>query len=387
MVIIKKCEDYDFDLIKSYLKESLKELNFYNDVKENAKVFIKLNLVGPFPKEMAITTHPVILKAVIQLVKEKTNNIIVGDNPAVRDMTYTLKKCNLLDVIKEENVSLMDGTIFETIHNSNPIIHSSFEVSKQMIDVDVLINLPKLKTHTLAYMTCAQKNFFGLIYGLNKSAWHTKANNPLEFGNAINDLYGAFLECFKDKQLYHICDGIIGLEGEGPSSGGTVKKANCLLISKDAVALDRVACELVHLDYNKLFINKIANERKYGNGDLEKIQIKGNQLSDFDDIHFQAPRDSLSHVGLKILTIKPIRNLLLERPKINKEKCIKCGECAKICPPHAMSIKTKDFPKLKKNICIRCWCCAEVCPQNAIDKSKRPFIGRLVLKTDKNKKR
>jgi formate hydrogenlyase subunit 6/NADH:ubiquinone oxidoreductase subunit I len=52
-----------------------------------------------------------------------------------------------------------------------------------------------------------------------------------------------------------------------------------------------------------------------------------------------------------------------------------------------MSIKTKDFPKLKKNICIRCWCCAEVCPQNAIDKSKRPFIGRLVLKTDKNKKR
>ena len=80
---------------------------FFNDVKEDSRVFIKLNLVGPFPKDTGITTHPVILQAVIQLVKEKTNNIIVGDNPATRDMIYTLKKCNLYDVIQEEKVELL----------------------------------------------------------------------------------------------------------------------------------------------------------------------------------------------------------------------------------------------------------------------------------------
>ena len=73
------------------------------------------------------------------------------------------------------------------------------------------------------------------------------------------------------------------------------------------------------------------------------------------------------------------RNLLLEHPVIDKDKCIKCGECAKICPPHTMQIKPKEFPKLKAKTCIRCWCCAEVCPQNAIEKSKRPIIGRIVF--------
>ena len=83
------------------------------------------------------------------------------------------------------------------------------------------------------------------------------------------------------------------------------------------------------------------------------------------------------------MRFKFLRNLLLEHPVINKDKCIKCGECAKICPPKTMTIVKGQFPSLKNKNCIRCWCCAEVCPQNAIDKNKRPLIGRILLKTDK----
>ena len=75
-----------------------------------------------------------------------------------------------------------------------------------------------------------------------------------------------------------------------------------------------------------------------------------------------------------------MRNILLEHPKIDKEKCIRCGECNKICPPKAMQIKKGEFPHLKNKQCIRCWCCAEVCPQNAIKKSTRPIIGKIILK-------
>lgn len=381
-VIIKKCYDYDFSLVKQKIKEIMDELDLLNKINANSKVFIKLNCVGPFDYSLGITTHPVILKAVLELVKEKTNNIIVGDNPATRDITFTLKKCGLYDIIKQYDANIIDGKIFTKIYNDNPKIYSTFEVSKQMIDTDVLINLPKLKTHSLAYMTVAQKNFFGLIYGLNKSAWHVKANNPLEFGDAINDLYGAFLQSFKDKVLVHICDGILGLEGEGPSTGGKPKKANAIIASYDAVSLDRVACELVHLDYKKLFINQIANERKYGEGNLENINILGDSLDEFKDINFIPPKDSLSNIGLKILKIRFLRNLLLEHPIIDKNKCIKCGECAKICPPKTMTIKPKQTPSLKSINCIRCWCCAEVCPQNAISKSKRPLIGKIILKSD-----
>lgn len=377
-VYVKRIEDYDFELIKEYIKNSMQASNFLDNL-NNKKIFIKLNCVGPFNYNLGITTHPIILKCVLDILTPITHNIIVGDNPAIKELIPTLKKCGLYDVIQEYNVKIMDGTKLITIHNSNAKTFSKFEVSEEMINVDALINLPKIKTHALAYMTCAEKNFFGLIYGLNKSAWHTKASNPLEFGNAINDLYGAFLESFNNKKIFHIADGIIGLEGEGPSSGGITKKGNILISSYDAVAVDRIACEAVHLDFNKLFITKIASERGYGESDINKINIIGDNLECFNDIHFLAPKDSLSNIGLRFLQIKFVKNILLEHPVINKERCIKCGACSKICPPKTMVIKKGDYPKLKSINCIRCWCCAEVCPQNAISKSKRPLIGKIFL--------
>ena len=97
----------------------------------------------------------------------------------------------------------------------------------------------------------------------------------------------------------------------------------------------------------------------------------------FKNINFLAPKDSLGNFGLRILKIKPLRNILLEHPQIDTNLCIRCGECAKICPPHTMKIAPGKYPKLNNQKCIRCWCCAEVCPQNAISKSKRPFLGRI----------
>lgn len=382
-VILKKCESYDFNKVKEKVNEIFLESNLLEKINENTNVFVKLNLVGPFDASLGITTHPIIVKAVLEILSIKTKNIIIGDNPATRDQVATMKKCGIYEIIKEYDCKILEQTNFTTITNSNPFIYSEFEVSKQMIDADVLINIPKLKTHTLAYMTVAEKNFFGLIYGLNKSAWHVKANNPLHFGNAINDLYGALLESYKGKTIFHLCDGILGLEGEGPSSAGDAKYANALIASYDAISLDRVACELVKLDQNKIYITNIGQERGYGEGDLSKINIIGNQLNDFQDISFKAPKDSLSHIGLKFLKFKFLRNMILEHPTINKDKCIKCGECVKICPPKTMKIEKGQFPHLKNNQCIRCWCCAEVCPKNAIEKSKRPLIGKIILKGDK----
>ncbi len=378
-VVLQKCFNYNLEDMQKKIKYSLAEIGALNKINENSKVFIKLNCVGPFASELAITTHPMFVKAVIRIIKEKTNHIMIGDNPATRDIIHTLKKCGIYDIIQEENVTIFDGSKTINIENLQAKIYHSFDVSKDMIDQDVFINLPKLKTHTLTYLTCAEKNLFGLIYGLNKSGWHVRANTPLVFGEAINDLYGAFLNVMQNKLIVHICDGITGLEKDGPSTGGSPKNSNVILTSYDAISLDRVACEVVHLDYKKQFINVIANERKYGIGNLDDIDIVGDDISSFNTT-FIPPKNSLSSFGLRLLKKKFMRNILLEHPKIDKEKCIRCGECNKICPPKAMQIKKGEFPHLKNKQCIRCWCCAEVCPQNAIKKSKRPIIGKIILK-------
>ncbi|MDD4213121.1 MAG: 4Fe-4S binding protein, partial [Bacilli bacterium] len=134
------------------------------------------------------------------------------------------------------------------------------------------------------------------------------------------------------------------------------------------------------LDYRKQFINVIAHQRELGQGDLRSIRVLGNIIEDFSSLQFLAPQDAMSILSLRLLKIKNIRNLILEHPQINSDICIKCGECAHICPPKAMTIKKGEYPHLNRNQCIRCWCCTEVCPKNAITKSGRPLIGRIFLK-------
>lgn len=377
-VSLIRCDNYLNELGLN-IKKSIDLLGGIDKfVKPNSKVFIKLNCVGPFDKDSGIITRPDFLEEVIKLVQTQTNDITIGDNPAVRDIISVLKKQEIYPLIEKYNLKVIKGDDPVTITNSNPKIYNSFEISRNYTECDTLINLPKLKTHTLTYMTCAEKNFFGLIYGLQKSGWHVKASNPLVFGEALNDLFGAYLETMKDKTILHIADGIIGLDGDGPSTGGFSKNANCILASTDAVSLDYIACKLVKLDTNKLFVTNIAASRGYG--DIENINILGNTLEDFADIKFDGPSNTLSSNGLRLLQRKFFRNLLLEHPKIDHNKCIKCGECTRICPPKTMKIEKGKFPHLKGNECIRCWCCAEVCPRNAIVKTKRPLIGKIVFK-------
>lgn len=377
-VSLLKVENYDLLTLEKKINEAISLITNIDElIKEDSKVFIKLNCVGPFAKETAITTHPNFVEAVVKIVLKKTKNIIIGDNPATKDIITVLKKNGVYDVVKKYNLKVLDGKDSIMIKNSKPHIYQEFEVSREYIESDVLINLPKLKTHTLTYMTCAEKNFFGLIFGLQKAGWHVKASNPLEFGEALNDLYGALLESFKDKPIINICDGILALDGDGPSTGGFPIQANAILASLDAVSLDTIACKLVKLDEEKIFVSNIAAQRGYGEN--ENIEVLGDNLKDFCDLKFEGPKSTLSSFGLRLLRKKFFRNLLLEHPKIDHNKCLKCGECVKICPPKTMQIKPKEFPRLKTNQCIRCWCCAEVCPANAIEKSKRPLIGKIVF--------
>lgn len=384
IVVLDKCIGYDMDHIKHIIKSSFEALNLVELLQnKELSVYLKVNGLAPFPKEKAITTHPVFVQAVIQTLKSYgIKHITVGDNPAVRDMISVFKKCGIYDVCMSEGVRLSDNSTLCQITNPDGVLYKDFEVSAEMMEADLLINLPKLKTHSFAYLTCAQKNLFGTIYGLSKASWHVKAADPMSFGEAINDLYGAILHTFRLKTILHICDGILALEGDGPSTGGHPKQFGAVLASLDAVALDRVALEIAKLNPNDSFINLIGGYREYGVFQLDKINIVGNNTDVFEPLFLEPPKKTIP--ALSLLKIQAIKNMTLEYPVINANLCIKCGECAKICPPQTMKFKKNEFPTLDSNKCIRCWCCQEVCPQNAIFKSKRPLLGYLILRNRKS---
>lgn len=379
-VFVKYANNYD-DIQEqiNYLLDSVFE---GVKISDGMSVFIKTNALAPHPKEKAITTHPNVVRSIINYLKKYNVRIIVGDNPATKEMTTVYKVNGTLDVLKETGVELANNKDLKVISAKEYKRYKDFNVSRQIVESDILINVPKLKTHGLAYFTGAQKNLFGTIYGLEKAQWHVKSSSPLEFGEAMSDLYSAIKEETKDKIFINLMDGIEGLEGEGPATGGSKKNANVLLASKDAIALDRVAMEIVKLDYKKSFISILSSDRGLGVYDIDEIDIKGDDISLFKDIKFvPAKSEEIAIRSLKLLNEhKIIKNMVLEHPVFDEKKCIKCGECKKICPPGAICMEDKHTPKVKKNTCIRCWCCQEVCPVNAIKKSKRPLIGRIFFK-------
>jgi len=379
-VFVKYCDDYEnvYDKVE-YLLNSV--LDNGEMIKDNMTVFLKTNALAPHPKERAITTHPSVVEAVIKYLKKYNVKIIVGDNPATKDMKTVYKVNGTMDVVLKEGVNLADNKDLKVISASEYTRYKDFNVSREIVESDILINLPKLKTHGLAYFTGAQKNFFGTIYGLEKAQWHVKSSSPLEFGEAMSDLYSAIKETMKNKVIINLMDGIEGLEGEGPSTGGNKNKANVLLASKDAIALDRVAIEIVKLDYKKSFISIISSNRGLGEFNFENINIKGDSLELFKDVKFEpAHIEEVGIRSIKLVNKFNLKRFILEKPIFDKSTCIKCGECKKICPPQAITQKDKKVPKVNKRKCIRCWCCQEVCPVNAIKKSKRPWIGRLFFK-------
>ena len=379
-VYIKHSEDYSNIQDKiDYLLDCV--LDNGTVIKDGMRVFLKTNGLAPHPASRAITTHPLVVQAVIKYFKKYNVKIIVGDNPATKDMKVVYKVNGTLDIIEKEQVELANNKELKIIRAPEYKRYKEFNVSKEIVEADILVNIPKLKTHGLAYFTGAQKNLFGLIYGLEKAQWHVKSSTPLEFGEAMADLYSAIKNEMKDKIFINLMDGIEGLEGEGPSTGGSKKAAHVLLASKDAISLDRVAMEIVKLDYKKSFISVISNNRGLGEFNLENIVIKGDDLSMFSSIQFEPAKvEEIGIRSLRLVNKYNVKNLVLEHPKFDKSKCIKCGECKKICPPQAICIEKGKLPRVNKNKCIRCWCCMEVCPVNAIKKSKRPFIGKIFFK-------
>lgn len=378
-VSVLSCSEYELNILMTTIKKSLDNIIDCDAVfTEGKRVYLKVNAVSPQNGNRAYTTNPLFLQALIRILKQYPVTIIVGDNPPYRELKQVLTGNGMLRVIEEEQVILSDNTKTITINNPTPIIYSSFEVSREMVEADILINLPKLKTHSFTYYSGAQKNLFGLIYGLAKAQWHVKASDPSLFGTMINDLYLASKNQFTSNHFIHLMDAIDVLEGEGPTTGGTKRYLGYIIASTNAISLDRIALELAGLDYTKSFITMKAAEHQIEPTALSEILIVGSRLR-LPSQRLKEPEKTMSKT--KIIRRQWVKNLVLELPIINHILCIKCGECTKICPLGTMKINKKgDFPKFNRNKCIRCWCCSEVCPVAAIRKGRRPLIGRIIFK-------
>lgn len=353
-VSIEQCNSYELKEVQQAIFNSVNNLEFkFKDVN---KILLKPNVLGPYAPEKATTTHPKILEALILLLKSK--ELIIGDScgDMNADTERAMEKAGIKEIANQYNVKILPFEKDKKIklNTKNPYLKDIL-FPQTIKEVDLIINLPKLKTHCLTQYSGATKNLFGIIPGGQKNELHSQLKSPKEFSQMLL----ALEELIKPK--LNIMDGVIGMEGNGPTAG-TPKITNKILASRSAQHLDQVASKMIDIKNVPTLIQDLT---------LDEAEIIG----DLEIIPYQKPS---STIKLAFYTPKFLRKALFDSALIiNKTKCKKCNICVNNCPKQAIKNYT-----INNNKCIKCFCCMEFCPEHAIEIKQKPTekIIRKILK-------
>ena len=377
IVSVLQCTEYSNGILKKKILESLNHIDFHPAQFNNKRVILKPNLLLPSKTERAIITHPEFFRAVAQIVQENGGTPVLVESPAVHSLEKTIQKTDYAEIVETGKIEVADPSVTEILQFEGSKSLRSIEISKAFFDADIIINLPKFKTHGLTYITGAVKNFFGAIPGLQKSKMHIKLPAPLDFSEFLLDLYGAMLKGFeKPKIILNLMDAIIAQEGEGPGTGGKPFPLNLIIAGRDAVAVDVAAVKAAGLEIEKAITIKEGFQRDFCIQSENEIEFRGDNLEQLIAAGFCPSKGTiLSNMVRWPVTSKTFRNLFIDRPVPSEENCTLCYQCRKICPSGAISQAKGDqkVPVYNYKECIRCYCCMEICPEAAIQKRN----GRL----------
>ncbi|MCF8039488.1 MAG: DUF362 domain-containing protein [Desulfohalobiaceae bacterium] len=377
-VSLARCATYDADELTEIIERCLFQIGFSVERFQGARVVVKPNLLTVAQADKAVITHPEFFRAVVRIVKTHGGTPVLVDSPAIHSLERVIKKTGYAAVIDEERVEVADPTAVRTLHFEGAKRFKHIDISKAYFDADMILGLPKFKTHGITYITGAVKLLFGAVPGMEKSKMHLRLPDHTEFADFLLDLYGAMINAFDPpKPMLHIMDAILALEGEGPGQGGSPRHMNVVLAGQDAIAVDYMANRLAGLDVQQAATVVHGFQRGYGAASPEEIQTAGESMTDLQISNFVPASGSslFSNIFRWPLNTRTFKNLFVERPVPIPETCSLCYQCQKICPAGAINRAKngESVPQYDYDKCIRCYCCLEICPEGAIGKKQ----GRL----------
>ena len=320
------------------------------------KVLIKPNVLRSSETKEGIVTNPAVLRAVVEKVETMgPASLIVGDNPGL--FSYGANEESFT------RTGLMEAASgwYKNIGNDsqrvafNPKYMPFVSVSRDILEADVIISLPKFKTHGLTVVTGAIKNSYGLLPGAQKAMLHKAAGNPADFNEVIVEVFR-----LRVPDLF-IVDAVVGMEGNGPASPD-LRHIGVILASDNAVAVDSVIATMMGCDPGRLRFLQKAKEAGLGDYDLSAIEIIG-ELKRLPD--FKLPPLGGEAIFRNEAMQSMIHNRAILRPQADPGKCTSCGTCVDHCPVSALSM-VANVPRVNADACIACFCCQEMCPEKAI---------------------
>jgi uncharacterized protein (DUF362 family) len=251
-VFIAKAASYEVDL-ESIIGAGLRELGLSPSWVKGRSVLLKPNLVEPCRDAPQINTHPAVVRAAAEVFRRwRARDVIVAEGPGhCRDAQLVLDQSGLGDVLEESHLEFVDLNHDDVMHVPNRFGATSLRelaLPATLQRADLVVSLPKLKTHHWVGVTLSLKNFFGVMPGV-VYGWPKNVLHHVGIGPSILDIAAAV------RPHLAIVDGIIGMEGDGPIMG-TPRHAGILVMGTNLPAVDATCTRL--MDINPWRIDYLA---------------------------------------------------------------------------------------------------------------------------------
>lgn len=374
-VSVIRCEDYRQEAVNKAVEAALAGIGGMSRfVRPGNTVLLKVNALTPKPPEAAVTTHPAMIAAVaraviqaggVPLIGDSSGGMIAGQAPTKQ----TFQVAGIAAAAENAGARLVnfDTSGVGAVHVDGPV--KILHIAQPVLDADVVISMPKLKTHSAAIFTGAVKNMYGCIPGFRKAEYHRMLPKLKDFSELLVDILSV------SQPSLAIMDGIVGMEGNGPSAGNP-RQIGVVIASADSVAVDAVASSIIGLDPYDVYSTRIAHSRGLGKGELKDIEIVGLSIAEARVRDFVLPSNAMLEVAPGFL-VKGFLSLLKARPEINRDTCRGCRFCVESCPVNAMDMPG-EFPEINYTKCISCLCCQELCPQKAVEMRQSNPLGKVI---------
>jgi len=278
---------------------------------KGAKVLVKPNVALPAKSGTGIVTDARVVEAVTKLVLERNpKRVVIGEGSSVGydlpirlDSIHCMEAAGVVEVARKLDVEFVDLNRDEHVKVRAPdaYVMERFAIARTVLEADVIISVPVIKTHIRTGITCGLKNMKGVLPGDEKKLTHKRG-----LDRAIVDLNRVA------KPIFTIVDGIIGVQGAwGSESDGIDSVPLGLIIAGgDVVAVDAVCASIAGFDVRGILHIQGAAEANLGVCDMGLIEVRGERI------------DSVKHPFIPFL--EGARHLYGGANIIEKDTCTGC---------------------------------------------------------------
>lgn len=369
IVALAHCGDYEAGRVQEAV-DRLFDLSggIHSIVKPGQRVLVKVNLLMKRKPEQATTTHPQVAMAIVRAVERAGGIAILADSPGgpyTKGMLSGVYEACGMRAAAQETGCILNQDFSTTSHFvPDARVARQLDLMGLIDQVDAVITVGKLKTHGFTTMTASVKNLYGLIPGTVKAEYHSRYPDAALFSQMLIDL------CEHVKPCFAIVDGIVGMEGEGPS-GGRPRKIGALIGGKNPHAVDAVAAKIIGLKPQQVSTLAAAMQRDL----LPEYDVAGDDLNAIIVRDFDIPMRVRKSSWVTLMNRMP--QGLRPRPVFRHLACDGCGTCERACPAKAISMDEKRRPYVDIKTCIRCYCCQELCPKTDVIVKRNPIFALL----------